>query len=173
MLTLPRRRRHRSHGQIIIIFALMLTTFLFGLVVAVIDLSTIYGAESKFARAAQNGAVAGAAQVDVDTFIATGQVTILPGSGPAVCRSTITQELRDPTTHQSLPNVIATCTIGNPPANGLPGNYQMTATVSRPIDLPLNFLGGVLPPFTVTQTYTALAQCGFTTPDATGCTTTP
>lgn len=158
----PRRRRGRNRGgQVIVMFAIAFALFTFGLIVMVANLATIYSRQADAARAAQDGAQAGSADVDLKTFLTGSPVVCTAGSchGPLrlnspgaknLCLSTVASELNGVT-------YTPACTLVDcNPAGDCQG---IQATVKITVPYTLGF-GSV----TVTQTYTAAAQPGTITP---------
>ncbi len=157
-----RRGRQASGGQIMMAFAIMFGLFMFGLIAAVIDLATLYGAQSQLAKAAQDGAVAGAANVNVAQFRLTGTVALnsSTGYGPGAPSSAFGAGPCSNAVYKDLigtPGVSVHCLTG--PA------YKVTVTVTRTVSLPIRLGLGTV---TVQTSYVAIAQCGTTTASA-GC----
>ena len=154
-------------------FAISFTLFLAGAIGMVGDLSVLYGASANAARAAQDAAIAGAADVDLSYFLNCGgsnpcvnghgkQVIncVEQTSGTCAYVSTTGGTSRCQTLAQSeltmYSGVTVSCTF-------VPGYSQqeIQATVTFSVALPIPFVSGNP---VVSATYRAAAQAGTTSP---------
>lgn len=125
----PKHRSRQQRGQVVIMFALVLSFVLFSMTVLIIDLTALYVQESYMVDAAQTAARDGAADANTAAYISTGTLK-LAGGATGVCHTAGESALSTDTNGGHTATI--TCS-----ASGV----EVTATISEQVALPMDAFG--------------------------------